>query len=1303
MKTSFRNIFGIANTAMILLVLVLSGCSNKKKTSAQFKINLSGISSLASFSTGGGMLYGRGSTGRSFGMRLDTFAGETITIELDNGTWDFYALTWDGDHDLVANAPVPLTGKVYCSDIKGIQLSGGDLGLNLNLTQAGCNKPDYAPSFNANPVLTFPEQKFKSCRGNVFPMIIDQNDPDCDNDYGAGYYSSIQVILAPHVDGIPNIAEAIKGPCMAVTSTANSNLTATAVAGVVPKLNIPSGSAATPFFTILRGFYGTETCDEVETRGFFDRVFVNGLHQPNRTLSFLYDNSGTQTVMNYIDTEDPALCSGDRLTSSANYAFGTVNSYWKGICSFDQLDLLRANYSTDRTKNFVLLKNLNKYSGWAPPAPPPSVSPFDMIGEDPVVQPTDGLSFLGKFDGNNKAIVGIEIDYDSDSVTRSGFGMFRHLGTNGVIKNLTLIFPEIETHYRAHSKVGSVVGFCDGGQLFNVKVKLGRVKGFQDVGGIIGRAQNCVLNYSSFEEGSVSGTMGIGGLIGYSDGTNFLQDRFDGIVEKNHGGDGYCSNPSYFDQAQCVANSATWNISMHFGGAAGVCSSGLLSEVATHGTVSGNVKVGGLCGNHTSATVNDSYSLANVIATGLESGASYAGGLFGAVDWGSVQRSFHAVGTITGFGTSVDGLYGFMGGGPSPLADNLSLMKDMPAGITYNLLRNSAYGGYTNFDKVSVWIFDDDGYDVPRLRFEPPRYCNGKFAGTFGGGNGSTSAPYIICSAAQLANIANYFDIGANFILMNDIDISPIAQDTKAIISKAGDPNAGFSGVFNGNGKNINNFVLNNENVDTVIGPLGLFSNISTNGKVKDFHVWVQTFNSDYASSTYSSGVISGLNSGIVRQVTAFGKMRSVHSQATGGLVGVNQGMIIGSSSHMVMEASFSVGGIAGINQGGIIYSESTASLYPSTQSSMYVGGIAGKNQSGTPVTFYDDYEGINRTFEGTIIESEYRGLASNNTFQTNNVRGLAYYGGMAGFNSGTIIDSKVDAKVYLGNGIIYKGTWDATTADPTIGPLEAFVVSNTGATILGSVMSWATGDLMVRTDSGYFKLDTPNFSGLITSSTTIHPVMQFGSIAGYNASGALVERVVANSNYNYTSPQASTKFSQFTGHAFGYDASASGSDNILMASVNTPGTPVDDLISGKFDVFFQGATFAKLNFLELASTASAGVINTVSDWSANVFTNDYIHVGNVMEQVASVGASTITVTNGGLSFGSSTALFHHDTSAIIDYAYLSTLGFDAGTDHDLFIWTLHGSNQLPGLNGPEGYRHFGNEPYYYQIMQQYQ
>jgi len=1291
------------NFVIALIALVLSGCSNKKKTSAQFKMNLSGISSLSAYSAGGGMLYGKGSTGKTFGIRLDTFAGETLTLELDNGTWDFYALSWDGDHDLVANTPLSLTGRVYCSDIKGIQLSGGDIGLNLNLTQGGCSKPDFAPSFNANPVLTFPEIKFKSCRGSVFPMIIDQNDPDCDNDYGAGFYSSLQVLVVPHVNGIPNLAEAIKSSCMAVTSTASSLLSATAVAGVVPKLNIPQGSAATPFLTIIRGFYGSESCDENETRGFFDRTFVNGLHQSNRSLSFLFDNSGTQTIMNYIDTEDPALCSGDRLANISNYALGTTNSFWKGICSFDQLDLLRANYSVDRTKNFVLLKTLNRYEGWNPPAPPPSPPSFDMIGEDPLVQANDGLAFLGKFDGNNKAIIGIDIDFDSDATARSGFGLFRHLGTNGVIKDLNLIFPEIETHYLLHSKVGSVVGFCDGGQLFNVKVKLGRVKGFQDIGGIIGNGSSCVLNNSSYEQGSVQGFVNVGGLIGNASGTNFLQDRFEGIIEKSHGSDGYCSNPSYFDQAQCIANSGSWNLSINFGGAAGSCNSGLLSEVATHGTVSGNVKVGGLCGNHSSATVNDSYSLANVIATGLESGASYAGGLFGAVDWGAVQRSFHAVGTITGFGTSIDGLYGFMGGGPSPLTDNLSLMKDMPAGITYNFLRNSSYAGYSNFDKTNVWIFDDDGYDVPRLRFEPPRFCNGKFVGTFGGGSGSALSPFIICSPAQLSNIGNYFDIGAHFILMNDIDISQIAQDQKAIISKAGDPNTGFIGVFNGNGKNINNFVLNNENIDPVTGPLGLFSNISPNGEVKDFHVWVKTFNADNAGSSYSNGVIAGLNSGVVRLVTAFGKMRSMHSQGTGGLIGVNQGMIIGSSSHMVIEGLFAIGGIVGVNQGGVIYSESTSSLYPSSQVSTYVGGIAGKNQSGSPVTFYDDYEEINRTFDGSIIESEFRGLASNNTYQTNQVRGLEYYGGMAGFNSGTILDSKVDAKVYLGNGIIYKGTWDATTADPTTGPLEAYEVSNSGTTTLGAFSSWAIGDLMVRSDSGYFKINTPNLSGLVTSSTTIHPIMQFGSIAGYNASGALVERVVANSNYNYNSPQATTRFSQYTGHAFGYNASALGGDNILMVSMNTPGTPIDDLISGKFDAFLQSANFAKLNFLENASVATSGVITTANDWTATVFSGDYLHVGNVIEQISSVGASSITVTNGGLNIGSSTPLFHHDTSVTIDDIYLSTLNFDEGPDHDLYIWTLYGTNQLPSLNGPEEYRHNGNELFYYQIMQQYQ
>lgn len=1287
----------------ILCSSLLMACSAQKKTQANFKVVLGGITGLESFTTGGGMLYGVSDKGKRFAMRLDSLTGDSLTLNLENGTWNFNALAWDGDHDQVVNSTIPLTGKVFCGDIKGVRLIGSDVSLNISLSQVKCEKAEYSSSFNYSPTLKFQELKFKSCR-NIIGGISLQSDTSCDNAVGAGTYSSIQVLMVPYENNIPQIENAIRGPCYGVTATTTSTLSAPVINAVAARYNIPTGTADSPFFTVIRGYYGSATCTDSEARGFFDRSYPNGLGTPNRSKSFVWDNSGTKTQQFFIDTFDPGICSGARATSNSNYAFGTVNSFWKGICNIDQLGLIKnASYiSTGKSSNYILMKNINFYTGWSPGQSEPNIPNFPMVGEDLASASLDGAAFVGTFDGNGNSIVGLEIDYSTDSTTYSGFGFIRHLGAGGKVMNLNLLLPEIQSHNRNHSNIGSVVGKCVNGIISNVHVALGNVKGFQDIGGIVGNASNCTISKSTFEKGKVSGLLNVGGIAGSISSSILFQDKFSGTTMNETGSDYYCTNPNYFNESSCLGN-GTWQVATKYGGVAGNCSGGSIDQVMTEGNINGVAYVGGLCGNHSSTTVTNSYSLANVRATGLDSTSSYVGGLFGAADWGSEQYTFHALGVVSGLSNDAGGLFGFNGAPRSPDADNLSLKSNIPAGITYANLRDSAYSGYTNFDKTNVWIFDDNGYDLPRLKWEKPRACNGKFATTFAGGDGSISAPYQICSAAQLAQVKSNFDTAKNFILLSNIDISTLANDQEAILIKTGNPTAEFNGTFNGNGFNINNLLLNNEVGDPVNGPLGLFSTISSLGKITNLNVWISTLNNDNPGAAYPTGTIAGLNKGIIEIVSTFGKFRNKGTNGSGGIVGRNDGMISGAESYVLMEGNSVFGGIAGYNYGGIIYSESNSSLYAVGPLASYVGGIVGKNINAGSVSFYDRFKKINRTFNGSIIESQFRGETNTMAYLigTSLTRPFDYLGQIAGYNSGTILDSKADGFLNLGSGIVYKGEWDATTIDPTSGPDQIYIVNTAGTTSLGGISSWAIGDMLIRTSSGYAKIPSVSMpANLVTNTDFIYPLARAGLIVGKNDASGTITRTVANDHSQYSAPMASAKFSTTAGYDWGVNVGTI-SSNIILTQLNRPGTNITSLIAGITDVFIQSTNFAQALFLENASSASAGVIVT-ADHTGLAFSGDKITVGHNIETISAVSSNSITVANGSLTLGAPTPLILHIASGVIDLPYLTGLSFDVGSDRDLYKWVYQTSNRLPELSGPENFRHIDTQVQYYNIIKNY-
>ncbi|MCL1818825.1 MAG: hypothetical protein FWG35_07825, partial [Spirochaetaceae bacterium] len=138
-------------------------------------------------------------------------------------------------------------------------------------------------------------------------------------------------------------------------------------------------------------------------------------------------------------------------------------------------------------------------NGWAP------IGREDWDGID------DDWRFNGIFDGNNKTIIGLSINNTSYGVYCQG--LFGLIGTDGIVKNLTLKDVGITS---VNSVVGGVAGY-NYGTVENCAVG-GSVEGNSEVGGVVGENDGGTVE-DCHSSASITGNERVGGVVGSNYGT----------------------------------------------------------------------------------------------------------------------------------------------------------------------------------------------------------------------------------------------------------------------------------------------------------------------------------------------------------------------------------------------------------------------------------------------------------------------------------------------------------------------------------------------------------------------------------------------------------------------------------------------------------------------------------------------------------------------------------------------------------------------------------------------------------------
>ncbi len=293
-------------------------------------------------------------------------------------------------------------------------------------------------------------------------------------------------------------------------------------------------------------------------------------------------------------------------------------------------------------------------------------------------------AFTGEFDGGGHTIRGLQIDKTRENCV----GLFRKVGTGGVIKNLTLELAngnEQNPSVRGNHGVGALVGCLeDNARVESVTVRNGYVSGGNNglgVGGLVGamlprntqpnRLREDLTSKSNTEianshaEVGVSGRQYVGGLVGANTGT-IERSSATGVVKARRTSGGLVGiNTKDITQSHATRN--VRGTESKLGGLVGINNGSIErsyaeGEVSNGGAGTRPSEIGGLVGDN-NGRIETSY------ATGRVVGGNYVGGLVGINDGasGSIERSY-ATGRVDATRNDRGGLSGSSRG--RSIADN---------------------------------------------------------------------------------------------------------------------------------------------------------------------------------------------------------------------------------------------------------------------------------------------------------------------------------------------------------------------------------------------------------------------------------------------------------------------------------------------------------------------------------------------------------------------------------------------------------------------------------------------------------
>ena len=194
-------------------------------------------------------------------------------------------------------------------------------------------------------------------------------------------------------------------------------------------------------------------------------------------------------------------------------------------------------------------------------------------------------------------------------------------------------YDEESDAYVGGDNVGGVVGENESGEVSNCTYSVGSVKGYDFVGGIVGR--NTYIVSTSSSTGNVTGNSSVGGVVGWSNST------VTGTAQS------YC-----FSTGNVEATGKNDDDESNAGGVVGYNYGGEVKYSYSGSTVTGNNEnVGGVVGYNANGTVQNCY------ATGDATGDTFVGGVVG-YSSGLIEKCYYNTTATVAGNVGVGGVVG---------------------------------------------------------------------------------------------------------------------------------------------------------------------------------------------------------------------------------------------------------------------------------------------------------------------------------------------------------------------------------------------------------------------------------------------------------------------------------------------------------------------------------------------------------------------------------------------------------------------------------------------------------------------
>ncbi len=635
MKSLRLNLFFLA-------LFVLASCAGPVEQTAVNTsfVFTSGLSALES-QTGGIILYGKNKAdpNNAFVMVMGTGVQQ---IELNNGTWEFMAVSWSGYNSNLGTYGNKMEGEVRCSLIPEKVLAGGDAELSFVLNQQTCSDSRFGLAETKNG--TVPKYtKFYSCT-NTDAFDDDNRDSlRCFNSIGGSFR---MVLQSKNASGV--LSDTMASRCIV-------NNHASQTTGVLDSINahqlqLPIFFPTSPGPQWSYRVFSDSACGNRVSKADFNHPYANEIS--GDLARFTSDDEEADNIF-MIYTPVCGTLPGEGANPFISHLETTddnnnpVTESYRMICNKNQMiNFMTSNSSLD----YKLGRDLD-FGG-------------DLITEDVV-----GGTFSGKFFGDNRKIS----NFTLTATGSSNIGLFSNVN-GGTIQDLKL--ENISIDCTDSSNVGALAGQFVNGSFFNIsastinvtsdgcyslgglignvdyqgeqtrKIKVANVAIFMDadgtidLGGVFGNYDNSYLLDSEFNDIQIwqttaasSGMTSLGGVVGNADSSKFKNIRAENI--------------RIGESLEPFAN--FMNIGLFAGTGSNLDS---LKNIYTQGMInvdSTSQNIGGVIGDASSLAVTSEFS--NLVANvDIYSGGANTGGIFGNgsnIYNGKVFRAFGQISCVS--------------------------------------------------------------------------------------------------------------------------------------------------------------------------------------------------------------------------------------------------------------------------------------------------------------------------------------------------------------------------------------------------------------------------------------------------------------------------------------------------------------------------------------------------------------------------------------------------------------------------------------------------------------------------------